>query len=367
MRILFVVCGEGLGHASRCIHLGHFLQQHGHEVHFAGYGKAYDFMDQHQCSILHQTPREVCLEGEGGFFSLKKTLWHSKWIGIDMIRSVVNVYALLRQHEIDCVVCDTMYGGVLAARLRNVPVAFITNQNHFSGPLGTTNIIWKALNFLIGRYLRLANHVIVPDFPPPDTVAEYNLVIRPAEKDRYTFTGPLFDLDPSKYTFMKKTVFTSFGGEPYKLPMYQMFRKIADARKDLFFDVFYTGPVLPESSENFVSHGYVPNLFEHLAEAKIAVVHGGLTTLHEALLFEKPVLMIVDPSHPEQQNNARKVVDMGAGIAIDGRTATPGVLEQKLAETMALTPKPLRKEHGAMKGRQKAMEIIERIAGPKLP
>ena len=44
MRILFVVCGEGLGHASRCIHLGHYLQIHGHEIHFAGYGKSYNFM-----------------------------------------------------------------------------------------------------------------------------------------------------------------------------------------------------------------------------------------------------------------------------------------------------------------------------------
>ena len=85
---------------------------------------------------------------------------------------------------------------------------------------------------------------------------------------------------------------------------------IADRRKDLFFDVFYTGPDLPDSSDNFVSHGYVPDLLEHLARAKIAIVHGGLTTLHEAMLFEKPVLIIMDPNHPEQQNNAKKIVDI---------------------------------------------------------
>ena len=136
----------------------------------------------------------------------------------------------------------------------------------------------------------------------------------------------------------KKTIFTSFGGEPYKLPMYLILRTIADQRKDLFFDVFYTGPVLPESSDNFVSHGYVPNLYEHLAVAKIAIVHGGLTTLHEALLFEKPVLIIMDPDHPEQQNNARKIVDMGAGTSVDGRRVTLEMLEKKIAETMILTP-----------------------------
>ena len=39
---------------------------------------------------------------------------------------------------------------------------------------------------------------------------------------------------------MKKTVFTTaLAVNRTDLPMYRMFKKIADARKDLFFDVFY--------------------------------------------------------------------------------------------------------------------------------
>ncbi len=366
MRFLFVICGEGLGHTSRCLHLGHFMQEHGHEVHFGAYGKSYDFMDQHLCTNLHQVSREVCLEGEGGFFSLKKTLWESRWIAWDMIRSVLDTRALIDKYFFDCIICDTMFGGVLAARSKGIPVVFVTNQNYFSGARGETNIIWKALNFMVRRYLQLAHHVIVPDFPPPDTVSGYNIVIPEWEKDRYTFTGPLFDLDPSKYNFMQKTIFTSFGGEPFKLPMYRMFRAIADKRPDLFFDVFYTGPILPESSRNFVAHGYVPNIFEHLAEAKVAIVHGGLTTLHESLLFGKPVLIIVDPNHPEQQNNARKIVDLGAGIVVDGSTATTELLEEKLADAARLTQKPFREQYGSMNGRKRAMEIIVRVAERKV-
>ena len=49
MKLLFVVCGEGLGHASRSLHLGHYLQQHGHEVHFAGYGKLRDYVQKSKC------------------------------------------------------------------------------------------------------------------------------------------------------------------------------------------------------------------------------------------------------------------------------------------------------------------------------
>lgn len=367
MNLLFVVCGEGLGHSSRCFHLGHYFQQQGHTVHFAAYGKSFDFIAQHGCSNIHRTIREVCLEGENGFFSLKKTLWCSKWIVVNMVRSVLGIRHLIRTHAIDCVVSDTMYGGVIAARFCKVPVIFITNQNHFNGPGGTTNYVWKILNFLLQRYLRLASHVIIPDYPPPDAVSEYNIFIPNGEERHYTFTGPFLDMHFEGYAFCQDCIFASFGGEPYKLPMYQMLKSIADIRKDLSFDVFYTGQVLPESSDNFISHGYVPNLYEHLAKARIAIVHGGLTTLHEALLFEKPVLIIMDPNHPEQQNNAKKIVDMKAGISVDGRSVTKEVLDAKISETMTLSPKPFRMEHAAINGRKNAYAVITALVSSRQP
>ena len=363
MRILFVVCGEGLGHSSRCIHLGHYLEQHGHSVSFVAYGKSYDFFHDHGCINVFRGEREVCLEGENGFFSLKKTLWCSKWAALNLIRSGLRVRRLIIEQNIDCVVCDTMYGGVMAARFQGVPVVFITNQNRFSGPGGRKNPVWYILNFVIRRYLCLTDTVIVPDYAPPDTVSEYNLFIPDHERNHYHFTGPFLDVDLSRYHFSQETIFTSFGGEPYKLPLYQLLRKIADERKDLIFDVFYTGAILPESSENYLSHGYVPNLYEHLAEARIAIVHGGLTTLHEALLFNKPVLIIMDPGHPEQQNNAKKIVDMGAGLSIDGRTVTKEILKQKIAETLALSIRKSGTDYAAVTGRKNAAAIIEAVAG----
>jgi uncharacterized protein (TIGR00661 family) len=358
MKLLFVVCGEGLGHASRSLHLGHYLQQNGHEVHFAGYEKSYDFMNQHGCSHLHRIPREVRLEGEHGFFSLKRTLWNSKWIAFDLARSALSVYRLIRKYRYDCVVCDTMYGGVIAARLSRLPVIFVTNQNHFNGHNGTTNPVWRILNIMIRRYIRLADRILIPDYPPPDTVSEYNLVVPEGDKDRYVFCGPFYVFDPTRYVYESRTIFTSFGGEPYKLPMYQTLKRIADRRTDLNFDVFYTGAELPESSENFRSHGYVPNLYEYLARAQIAIVHGGLTTLHEALLFEKPVLIIMDTGHPEQQNNARKILDMMAGTAVDGRKVTPEQLEKKIDETMGIRPRPFRQYHQTVNGRKNATDVI---------
>jgi UDP-N-acetylglucosamine--N-acetylmuramyl-(pentapeptide) pyrophosphoryl-undecaprenol N-acetylglucosamine transferase len=362
MKILFVVCGEGLGHASRCLNLGQYMEQQGHTIHYASYGKSYDFMDHNGCSCLHRIHREVCLEGTNGFFSLKKTLWHSKTLVLNLLQSGLDVRGLCRRYGYDCVVCDTMYSGVTGARLARVPAVFITNQTHFNGPNGTTNLVWKVLNILIRRYMRFARKVIIPDYPAPDTLSKYNIRYSTRDQGRYCLTGPFNRFDPERYTFDNRTIFTSFGGEPYKIPMYLMLKGIAERRKDLLFDVFSTGSVLPESSDNFLTHGYVPNLYEHLASARIAIVHGGLTTLHEALIFEKPVLVIMDPGHPEQQNNAMRIVEMGAGTSIDGRNITPELLEQKIAETMKIVPQPFRATHAGVNGWQNAAEVIISVA-----
>ena len=87
--------------------------------------------------------------------------------------------------------------------------------------------------------------VLIPDYPPPQTVSEYNLLIPERERRHYHFTGPFLEVDLSRYHFGQETIFTSFGGEPYKLPLYRLLRTIADTRKDLIFDVFYTGAILP--------------------------------------------------------------------------------------------------------------------------
>ena len=99
--------------------------------------------------------------------------------------------------------------------------------------------------------------------------------------------------------------------------------------------------------------------------AKIAIVHGGLTTLHEAMLFEKPVLIIMDPNHPEQQNNAKKIVDMGAGTSVNGRQVTLELLEKKIAETMTCCPLPVRNVRKAINGRKNAAEDHYRCCKPR--
>ena len=49
---------------------------------------------------------------------------------------------------------------------------------------------------------------------------------------------------------------------------------------------------------------------------------------------------------------------MGAGVAIDGRNVTLGILEEKIAETLLLPPLPFRAVHTLINGRKNAAAII---------
>jgi len=325
--ILFFVCGEGLGHTSRCLKAAQYCETQGAVCHLAAYGQSHTFLTKAGWPRLHTTPREVTLAGDMGLFSLRKTLWNSKGVPRDLAGSYQQARALIKKIQPDIIIADTMYAPVEAARRDNVPVLFITNQNCFSTLAGGKENGWAALSRLVSWYLTLPDRVIIPDFAPPATVSRYNIMIPPGRESQYRFIGPLIDISREQYLCTEKTIFASFGGESFKIPLYRNLAEIAGRRSDLSFEVFAQVPGLPDLTENFRTHGYVPDLLAHLCCAEVAILHGGLTTLHEALFFRKPVVMVIDPHHPEQGNNARAIVEMKAGVMIRGDEADTDSLE----------------------------------------
>ena len=365
MNILFVVCGEGLGHASRTVELAKYLEKHDFSCHIATYGKSYEFVKRQGISHIHRVTREVTLDGECGFFSLSKTLWASKGVVLNLLHSMNEVRQLIRLHNIDLVIADTMYAAVPAAKLEKVHAFFMTNQNRFSTAKDGDSLLWRPLwrllSFVVESYLTIPDAVIIPDFAPPDTISGYNISTNEKNKMKYHFVGPITELERDIYQVSDETIFASFGGEPFKVPLYGLLKNIADRRCELSFEVFSTAPGLPEQGDNFRTFGYVPDLHEYLAQAKVAILHGGLTTLQEALFFGKPVVMIIDPSHPEQWNNARKIMDLNAGVLVDGRDLTEETLESALDTALSMTPPDFSAQFASQNGRDKTLKLIEQF------
>jgi len=361
MNVLFVVCGEGLGHTSRCLHLARYLEAHGFVCHFAAYDTSFRFLERQGWQRLHRTPREVTLAGDNGFFTLTGTLNDSKGVPVNMYRSYRMVQDLIDTEHIGLVIADTMYAAVAAARRKGVPTVFITNQNTFCTLSGAGGSAWKALGMMVSSFFTLPDAIVIPDFAPPDTVSGYNLTIPDHVNGKVRFVGPMIAIDRGEYPVRQATVFASFGGEPFKIPLYHRLAGIARRREDLVFSVFSNADGLPPASGNFTPHGFVPDLYPHLAEAKVAILHGGLTTLHESLFFEKPVVVVIDPHHPEQGNNARKINDMGAGVIVRGDRATEEELEAAIDAASGLRLPQMRRLFENQDGRAGALRVIEEI------
>ncbi|MBP5474806.1 MAG: glycosyl transferase family 28 [Methanomicrobium sp.] len=358
MRLLFVVCGEGLGHASRSTKLAKYLEKFGHKCYFASYGKALNFISKQGFTVF-DTYREVILEGESGYFSLSKTVWSSKGVLLSLARSLRDIRRIIIEKKIDVLIADTMYAAVFAAKIQDIPSLFITNQNKFASANDEHSKHWEILSSVVEKYLTLPDNIIIPDFSYPNTVSAYNLDIKREDSSRYKFVGPIMDAKLSDYKIEKKIIFASFGGEPFKIPMYGMLKEIANERPFHQFEVFSTSPGLPAESRNFKTHGYTDDILSYMAQSRVNILHGGLTSIHESLFLGKPIVMIIDPYHPEQWNNGRKIEEIGAGIMLPGDKVTKETLSDAIDEALNMKVPDMSYLFVQEDGRVKTMAAIE--------
>ncbi|HJJ39191.1 MAG TPA: glycosyl transferase family 28, partial [Methanocorpusculum sp.] len=109
MNILFVICGEGFGHASRSTKLARHLMKRGHRIVIAAYDKSLEFVRKQIDCKIYETCREVTLEGNGGYFDLKKTVSSSAGIPKALAKSFFSVRKIIQDEDIDLLIADTMF------------------------------------------------------------------------------------------------------------------------------------------------------------------------------------------------------------------------------------------------------------------
>jgi MGT family glycosyltransferase len=158
---------------------------------------------------------------------------------------------------------------------------------------------------LIGPCLRPADPA--PDFPYAALERE-NLV--------YISLGTVFNDNLRFY----RDCIAAFAGSPYHVILSIGERVELDA--------------LGEVPENIVVFRSVPQL-DVLQRARLFVSHGGANSVHEALYYGVPLVLV--PQMFEQEMNARQVVVNGAGIRLDRTTVTPDRLRQAV-DSMMLQP-----------------------------
>lgn len=179
MKLLLLMCGEGLGHTGRCLALGKEFLGAGHEVNFGAY-KYSKILTEKAGFTAYEIPSEISLAGEAGVFNIKKsvrdTLRNFSYSGF---KELLNLFEKLKP---DVVISDGYYTGILAAQKKKIPVYFVGHQFNMEEFFKKQGFYTKLAGMFTKRFYNYifssVNGIIIPDYPLPYSVNRKNFTLR---------------------------------------------------------------------------------------------------------------------------------------------------------------------------------------------
>lgn len=321
MKVLLFMCGEGLGHTSRCLALGKEFLTSGHEVYFGAYGYSKKLVEKTGYQA-YDIPPEIRLAGESGIFDVKKSIKETlKSISISGFRRLLR---LIEELKPDIVLSDGYYTGILAAQTKKIPVYFIGHQfnmvEFFQNQDFLVTVAGKLVKSFYNYIFRSVDGIIVPDFPPPYSVNRKNFNFNKSINNTIFFSGPLIRCkysDVESKIFQRPNVLSTIGAFGYRATIFRSMLEAAKLDHTIHY-TFISGPEInPEQfskiPENVEFTGFTENPFPYYKGSDLVITAGGHGTILESLSFGLPVLSFPDEKHIEQENNATVIEEEGYG------------------------------------------------------
>ncbi len=341
MKIVVLICGEGLGHTSRCLALGKEFLAAGHKVDFGAYGYSKEMIEEAGYSA-HEIPSEIKLVGKAGTLdftgSVEATLKNADFLGGPKLLK------LIRDIGPDLVISDSYYLGTLAAFTLRIPVYLIINQSNMEEFFKNRGVALRILGELTRKFytqiFEKVDKIIIPDYPLPYTVCKKNLSFTPKTQEKLFYSGPLVKEkyeEVEELPLKKPHVVSLIGGFGYREPI---FRKVLETAK-LDPSINYTlisGPSLDPSKladlpENVQLLKFIKNTYPYLRSSEAVIAPGGHSTMMEALSFGIPILSFPDKGHSEQEKNAEAIEEESYGKMLS-YSASPEVLLECVREIL---------------------------------
>jgi UDP-N-acetylglucosamine--N-acetylmuramyl-(pentapeptide) pyrophosphoryl-undecaprenol N-acetylglucosamine transferase len=252
------------------------------------------------------------------------------------------------------VISESRLSAILAGKLKSLPVVTILNQFKVLLPPRFRNKLLSGIfermeaNGL-GILWALSDRVLMPDLPPPYTIAEANITGSDL-KNRVDFVGFMAPSEPTREMCERAKQRLGIDGRPL------VFVQISGPRatKQQFVqDVFNAVGPLSRKYCVVISLGYpdgstepkklangawvyewCPVKDELFLLSKVMVGRSGHRTIEQCIDNGKPAVLIPIQNHSEQLGNAKKFTDLGLGIEISSDKLTPEGLVDSVDECM---------------------------------
>lgn len=378
MRIMIFICGEGLGHTSRCLALGKQLLAAGHEIKFGAYGYSKDLVEK-TGYLAQEIPSEIKLVGKAGGLdlagSIEATLKNAQILGGP------KVLKLIRDFKPDVVVSDSYYLGTLAAMVLKIPVYLIINQSNMEEFFKNRGVPIKLLGELTKKFYKevfeKTDKIIIPDYPLPYTVCRKNLDFAPKLREKLFYSGPLVRKkyeEVDQIPLEKPHVVSLIGGFGYREPIFRKVLTTASLDPGINYTLI-SGPNLDTSKfrdipKNVQLLRFVEDTFPYIKSSDAVIAPGGHSTMMEALSFGVPILSFPDEGHSEQENNAAVIEEEGYGRMLSYSTPPEVILEciREVLEDEKYRNKIERLQRLAaeLEGPKAIRELLEKEVGKKV-
>jgi len=390
MRVYFSPCGLGLGHVGRCYPIAKELEKRGIQTKFSTYLEGLKFLKAENVSVIEAPPVAAQVKPDGTIDFARTAANPGPFIASYILtRQVIAEIEYMKAFKPDVVVSDSRASPIIAAKLLGIPHLCLTNQFQV--------IIPRRRRFL--RLAKLADMIsltfigkiwtsgltLIPDFPEPYTISLGNLNIPKSYRKKVRLIGPIINIRPeqlpSKEELKKKlnlddrpVIFAPISG-PVKERAYftGLLRKFFMEFPEQYQIVMSLG--YPNASIDPIQHGNLriyrwmdnQTRFEYLKACDLVISRAGHGTISQSMYYGKPMILIPTPSHTEQENNARRAVQIGIAKLKEQQQLTKKELLGSIKEIFEngeahKRAQEVQRDVLKINGLRKAVEIILKMA-----
>src|SRR3989338_4222769 len=296
MKIIYTICGEGIGHAARSkAVLDHIFADH--EIQILAGHRAYEYLKRHYAHVQRIASFRIAywrnrVTSIGTFFL---NLYFFPQIIFSLVRTIL----LIKKFKPDIIIDDFSWVGGYAALFTKTHMVTIDNQHII------TNTQQEEKKFLLDRlksrivikwFVPRADKHLITTFFNPKIIKNNAILIPPLLRNE------ILDLHPRKggYVFLYQTSKTN--------------KKLLQILKSLNVPCIVYGFDKSETDGSLIfKRSFQQSFYEDLANSKAIVLNGGFTLITEALYLKKPILAFPVSHQYEQILNAMELKKLGYG------------------------------------------------------
>ena len=305
-KILVAPLDWGLGHATRCIPIVHYLLSLGHQVTWATEGAVAVLLKENfpDLTIIPLKGYRISYQKLGGSFAqtivrqlpkvFKAICSERKWM-----------HELLKQHRFDLIISDNRYG----LHHPHIPSVILTHQVQMLS--GKGGVLDKCLLGLHRKKLEKFQKCWIVDIPQAPGLA--GILSHPDRlPNNAQYIGLLSQMQAQKTAQLasKPILLLLSGPEPQRTLLQSALLKAANDLPEYRFVLVAGKPDVPTPSAlpahiTFITHAGAEQLAGLMYSAEAVVCRSGYSTLMDLVCMKKKALLIPTPGQTEQEYLAR--------------------------------------------------------------